>query len=106
MRTELFIAKRYLFAKKSHNVINIISSISVIGIMVSTMGLIIVLSVFNGFSNLVVSLYDSFDPDIKITAHTGKTFEPAGFNLEKIKKIEGIDHLAWTVEENALDKIQ
>ncbi|HMT28763.1 MAG TPA: ABC transporter permease [Bacteroidia bacterium] len=104
MRTELFIAKRYLFAKKSHNVINIISLISAIGIMVSTMGLIIVLSVFNGFSNLVVSLYNSFDPDIKITALTGKTFEPAEINSAKLKLIEGVSNLAWTIEENALIK--
>ena len=97
MRTELFIAKRYLFAKKSHNVINIISLISVIGIMVSTMGLIIVLSVFNGFSNLVVSLYNSFDPDIKITALTGKTFEPAEINSAKLKLIAGVSTLAWPI---------
>lgn len=104
MRTEFFIAKRYLFAKKSHNVINIISIISVVGIMVSTLGLIIVLSVFNGFSNLVVSLYNSFDPDIKVTATIGKTFEPALLDLEKIRKTEGVEHLTWTLEENALIK--
>ncbi|MBL0341508.1 MAG: hypothetical protein IPP71_11540 [Bacteroidetes bacterium] len=86
MRTEFFIAKRYLFAKKSHNVINIISIISVIGITVSTMGLIIVLSVFNGFSNLVISLYNSFDPDIKITSSIGKTFDPNAIDIDKIKK--------------------
>ena len=62
MRTEFFIAKRYLFAKKSHNVINIISIISVIGITVSTMGLIIVLSVFNGFSEHAVPRFSKFKP--------------------------------------------
>ncbi len=104
MRTEFFIAKRYLFAKKSHNVINIISIISVAGIMVSTMGLIIVLSVFNGFSNLVISLYNSFDPDIKITATIGKTFDPGKIDLASIKKTAGVAHVAYTLEENALIK--
>jgi lipoprotein-releasing system permease protein len=73
----LLIAKRYLRAKKSHNLINIISLVSVIGITIGTMGLIIVLSVFNGFGKLVVELYNSFDPDIRITPVEGKTFEPS-----------------------------
>ncbi len=104
MRTEFFIAKRYLFSKKSHNVINIISIISVAGVMVGTMGLIIVLSVFNGFSGLVIALYDSFDPDIKITAVKGKTFNPETLDTAAIRKIPGISHLSWTLEENALIK--
>jgi lipoprotein-releasing system permease protein len=90
MLPEFFIAKRYLFSKKSHNVINIISIISVVGVMVGTMGLIIVLSVFNGFSGLVISLYDSFDPDIKITAVKGKSFDPSGLDTNAIKNVEGV----------------
>ena len=66
------IAKRYLVAKKSHNMINLISGMSVIGVGIGTMGLIIVLSVFNGFGNLVLSLYNSFDPDIRITSEIGR----------------------------------
>ena len=104
MRTDFFIAKRYLFAKKSHNVINVISIISVIGVMVGTMGLIIVLSVFNGFSGLVVSLYNSFDPDIKITPVTGKSFDPGEINLTSLRNIEGIAHISYSLEENALLK--
>ena len=68
------IARRYLFAKKSHHLINIISWVSVLGVAVGTFGLVVVLSVFNGFGNLVMSLYNSFDPDIKITPAYGKTF--------------------------------
>lgn len=104
MLPELFIAKRYLFSKKSHNVINIISIISVIGVMVGTMGLIIVLSVFNGFSGLVISLYDSFDPDIKISPVRGKSFDPAQLDTNKIKKVPGVEILSWSLEENALIK--
>jgi len=81
----LKIAKRYLIAKKSHNIINVISLISVIGVFVGSMALIIVLSVFNGFGNLVLQLYDSFDPDIKIIAAQGKFFDPSLIDLKKIK---------------------
>jgi len=104
MLPEFFIAKRYLFSKKSQNVINIISIISVVGVVVGTMGLIIVLSVFNGFSGLVISLYDSFDPDIKITAMKGKTFDPSVLDTSAIKKTEGVSVLSWSLEENALIK--
>lgn len=76
MNVPLLIAKRYLRARKSHNLINIISMVSVAGITIGTMGLIIVLSVFNGFGNLVLELYNSFDPDIRITPVSGKFFEP------------------------------
>ncbi len=78
--------------------------ISVTGVMVGTMGLIIVLSVFNGFSNLVLSLYDSFDPDIKITAVKGKSFDPVTIDTNAIKKITGVEVLSWSLEENALIK--
>lgn len=99
MRLPLFIAGRYLFAKKSHHVINIISWISMTGIVVGAMGLIIVLSVFNGFGDLVISLYNSFDPDIRITAVKGKTLDPASVNL---KDVEGIRSVTYSLEENAL----
>ncbi len=69
-----YIAKRYLIAKKSHNIINIISIISVIGVMVGTGALIIVLSVFNGFEGLVLGLFNSFNPDLKVEAIQGKSF--------------------------------
>ncbi len=71
----LDIARRYLFAKKSQNVINIISGISAMGVMVATAALIIVLSVFNGLNGLVTNLFGSFDADLKISAAEGKTFK-------------------------------
>lgn len=104
MRTDFFIAKRYLFAKKSHNVINIISIISVLGVMVGTAGLIIVLSVFNGFSDLVVSLYNSFDPDLKISPVAGKSFDPVMVDYNGLKNIEGVEFISNSLEENALLK--
>jgi lipoprotein-releasing system permease protein len=70
----LYIAKRYFVSKKSHNIINIISGISVAGVTIGAMALIIVLSVFNGFQELVISLFNAFNPDISITLKEGKTF--------------------------------
>jgi len=97
-----YIAKRYLIAKKSHNIINIISIISVIGVMVGTGALIIVLSVFNGFEGLVMGLFNSFNPDLKIEAIEGKTFTLSEDQSRKIKQIPGIAFVVETVEENAL----
>jgi lipoprotein-releasing system permease protein len=98
----LYIAKRYLIAKKSHNIINIISVISVIGVMVGTGALIIVLSVFNGFEDLILGLFNSFNPDLKITVVEGKTFTLTKEQSSKIKQIPGIAYVVETVEENAL----
>ena len=70
--------------------------------MVGTMALIIVLSVFNGFGNLVMTLYDAFDPDIKITSMVGKTFKPDSIHLEKMKNLPGVKYVNLTLEENAL----
>ena len=76
MRLAGFIAKRYLFAKKSHNVINIISAISAIGMAVGTAALIIILSVYNGFDSLIKTMMSNVEPDLLITPSTGKTFVP------------------------------
>jgi lipoprotein-releasing system permease protein len=99
-----FIAKRYLISKKSHNAINIISGISIAGVCIGTMALIIVLSAFNGLSQLVQSLYNSFDPMISITAKQGKTFDPNSIQFQSLKKIEGIAYYTEVVEGNALLK--
>ena len=80
MNTPFFIAKRYLFSKKSHNVINLISGISVFGIMVSTAAMVIVLSAFNGIETLVLDLFSSFENDIKIEAAHSKTFSKSFIN--------------------------
>jgi len=102
VRLPFFIARRYLFAKKSHNIINIISGISAGGIMVGTMALIIVLSVFNGFEHVIVSLFNTFDPDIRITLVEGKTFHEGDIAADKIKKMNGIVRYTDVLEENAL----
>lgn len=104
MKTYFFIARRYFLSKKSHNVVNILSWISLSGVFVATMGLVVVLSVFNGFSDLVVSLYDSFDPDIKVTPVAGKTFEPRPAVFENVLKVEGVSAISASLEENALVK--
>jgi lipoprotein-releasing system permease protein len=96
------IARRYFAAKRSHHLINIISKISVAGVCVGTMGLIIVLSVFNGFGNLVLSMYDSFDPDIVITPAKGKFFIPEDAQIEKIKALSFVSVTTYTLEENVL----
>lgn len=98
----LQIARRYLIAKKSHQAINIISMVSLIGVMVGTMGLIIVLSVFNGFGNLVLELYNSFDPDIKITPVYGKTFDPESAGIGRIEKLASVASVNLSLEEHAL----
>ena len=76
MRLPQFIARRYLFAKKSHNVINIISAISAIGMAIGTAALIIILSVYNGFNNLITDSLDLQDPDLLVVPATGKVFVP------------------------------
>lgn len=102
MNLPLYIARRYLFGKKSQNAINIISGISVLGVAVGTMALVVVLSVFNGFDKVVKSLFNAFDSDIKITAVEGKTFTPDGKNFEMVKTHQGVEAYAEILEENAL----
>jgi lipoprotein-releasing system permease protein len=99
-----YIARRYLVSKKSHNLINVISLISLVGLTVGTASLIIVLSVFNGFEDVVKSLYNSFNPDVEITARTGKTFHYTEFPAGKIKSIEGLNGIVEVVQEDALLK--
>jgi len=102
VKLSLYIAKRYLFAKKSRNAINVISSISVAGVTVGTMALIIVLSVFNGLETLVRSIFNTFDPDLKITPVEGKTFIPDTTKLTLLSNINGVACYSLCVEENAL----
>ena len=104
MNFPLYIARRYFVSKKSHNIINIISGISVAGVTIGTMALIIVLSVFNGFQNLVISLFNSFNPDLVINIKAGKTFDVNAIDKEQIRKIPGVISLVEYIEENALVK--
>lgn len=96
------IAKRYLVSKKSTNAINIIAGVSTVGMMVGTAALILVLSVFNGFEDLVTSLYNTFNPDIKVLPAEGKTFEPDSATLLAISAVPGVKAVAQVLEENAL----
>src|SRR4051812_7788681 len=104
MNFPFFIARRYLLSKKSQRAINIISWISVLGVTIGTCALIVVLSVFNGLEELVSSLYNTFDPEIKITAVQGKTFDLKNFPLDQLHHIKGVQYVAEALEENALLK--
>lgn len=104
MKLSLYIAKRYLFAKKSRNAINIISAVSVAGVAVGTMALIIILSVFNGLETMVSAIFNTFDPDIKITAAEGKTFIADTARLKLLAKVDGLSCYSLTIEDNALLK--
>ncbi len=102
MKLPLYIAWRYLKSKKSHNVINIISGISVAGVTIGTMALIVVLSVFNGFESLVISLFNSFDPPLKVLPVKGKTFDSKTYPWGKISEIPGVKAQTAVIEEKAL----
>lgn len=104
MNLSLFIARRYLISKKSHNAINIISAVSIGGICIGTMALIIVLSGFNGLSDLVKSLYNSFNADIRITHKQGKMFQLYDMEIQRLKKMKGVRFYTEVLEENALLK--
>jgi len=96
------IALRYFFSKKSLNIINIISRISITGITIGTFALIVVLSVFNGLDILIKSMFNKFDTDLKITPKTGKYIEYDSIKFEKIKQITGIELMSGSLDENAL----
>jgi ABC-type lipoprotein release transport system permease subunit len=100
LRFSLFIAGRYLFAKKSHNVINVISAISAGGIAVGTAALIIILSVYNGFEDLLKSLYSTYESDLLIEPLEGKSFSPDTLYINSISQIEGVEAVCSVVEEN------
>lgn len=98
----LRIARRYLFSKKSHNAINIISGISATGVAIGTMALVVVLSVFNGFESLITNMFSSFDPDLKITMSQSKSFDINSIEFEKVRKLKSVAVFTEVIEENAL----
>ncbi len=102
MNFSAFVACRYLFSKKSHNVINIISLISVFGVATGAMALVIVLSVYNGFDGLIKSVFNTFDPDLKITVVEGKVFNPNTPIFDSLKTLSYVDIVCPTLEEMAL----
>lgn len=102
MNFPFYIAKRYLVAKKSHTAINLIAIVSLAGIAVGTMALVVILSVFNGFDNVVKSLINSFNPDLKVTLVEGKTFAPDEKTLRLIRSLNGVSLVAPVLEDKAL----
>ena len=104
MKTTLHIALRYLFAKKRHNVINIISIISAAGIALGSMALVLILSVYNGFDNSIKNIYESYKADFVIAPYTGKTFEVAPESLSRAERIEHIAQASTVLRENAYVK--
>ncbi len=102
MKLSVFFARRYLFAKKSINAINIISTISVIGVLVSSAALVIVLSFYNGMENLILSLYSTFAPELRIEPVQGKSFNPKTEVLLKLRENPKIKSYTEVLEEKVL----
>jgi len=98
MQFEWFVAFKFLFSRKRHQAIHIISLISIAGIALGTMALVTVLSVFNGFDSVIKSMFNRFDPDLKIVPHTGKFFTLDSALLQSIKQ----DEVAYVLEESVL----
>ncbi len=101
-----YIARRYFFAKSSRNAVNIISGVSILGVMVGTFSLIVVLSAFNGLEELVGSFYSTFNPDLKLSPKTGKYFEPDPNKLFQLEQLEGVNAISQVLEERVLFSFQ
>lgn len=102
MNFPFFIARRYVFSKKSTNAINVISAISVVGVAVGTMALVIVLSVFNGFHDLVASFFTNFDPQIELVPTQGKTAPADDPLLDKVRKMPEVSVHTDVLEDQGL----
>lgn len=102
MNFPFYIARRYLFSRKSHHAINIISAISVCGVAVATMALVCTLSVFNGFQDLVASFFTAIDPQLKVMPAKGKTMAADDPRLAELKRYPGIRTYVETLEDHAL----
>ncbi len=101
MNLSFYIARRYLVARKSRNVVNIISSVALTGVIAGTIALVAVLSIFNGFDVLIKSFFSVFDPEIKITLAEGNQFNPDADELQRIKNDKSVVHFCEVVEEIA-----
>jgi lipoprotein-releasing system permease protein len=102
MNFPFYIARRYLFSKKSTHAINVISGISMVGVAVATMALVVTLSVFNGFHDLVASFLTSFDPQLKVTPVKGKTVAADDPKLTAIRQLPQVDVATECLEDQAL----
>ena len=89
-KTAFFVAWRYLFSKKEHNIINVISGISMIGIMVSTAALVVVLSVFNGMSDIIGGWFNALHADYEVTLREGKSFATDSFPLQQLSQLPDV----------------
>lgn len=102
MNYEFFIARRYLFSRKSHHAINIISGISVVGVAVATMALVCTLSVFNGFQDLIAGLFTAFDPQLRISLNEGRTISADDAALKPLRQNPNIAVFTPVLEDQAL----
>ena len=102
MNTSIYIAKRYLFSRKKMHAINIISGISMLGVMIGSAALVIILSVFNGFEVTILSLYSNFSPEIKIEVKLGKTFNPNTPYFNSLRHDPKVFSFTETLQEKAL----
>ena len=102
MNLSFYIARRYLFSKKKHHAVNVISGISVCGVALATMALVCTLSVFNGFQDMVAGFFTAFDPQLKITVREGKVFNPDTVLLRQVRALPEIGIWSETLEEKAL----
>lgn len=98
---ERLIAVRYLFSRKQRSVVNVISWISLVGLMVSTMALIVVLSVYNGIGDVTKSLFNTFDPELVIEPAEGRTFHTSDIDMGALMRTEGVERVARIVTETA-----
>ena len=106
MNFPFYIARRYLFSKKSHNAINVISTISVCGVALATLALVCTLSVFNGFQDLVETFFTAFDPQLKITAVRGKVFDGQDKRVLQLKKLPEVAVYSESLEDNVMVQYQ
>ncbi len=104
MNLSFSIAKRYLFSKKSHNAINLISIISVCGIAIATTAMVCALSVFNGFTGMAAGMFSTFDPQLKITSVKGKVFDSEDERILAVRNLPDIDIFSYCIEDNILLK--
>ena len=106
MNFPFYIARRYLFSKKSHNAINVISGISVCGVALATLALVCTLSVFNGFQDLVSNLFTAFDPELKVVPAAGKVFDGQDKFIVALRKMPEVALVCESLEDNALVQYQ
>ena len=102
MRLPFYIARRYLFSKKSHNAINVISGVSVCGVALATLALVCTLSVFNGFQDLVKTMFTAFDPELKITSVLGKVFDAEDERIKAIQAMPEVEIFSKSLADNAM----